>query len=62
MKQEANEGQIVDNEKPVPEIKEKVYFKKNQLKKTRSKQKNKKKDNRPLEERRHKLLQKGIII
>ena len=51
-----------DGDKQLPETKEKVHFRKNQLKKTRSKQKNKKKDNRSLEEKRNKLLQKGIMI
>lgn len=39
-----------------------IHFKKNMLKKTRSKQKGKKKDNRPIEVKREKLALKGIII
>ena len=39
-----------------------LHFKKRMLKKTRSKQKNRRKDNRPLEEKRQKLSQKGVEI
>ena len=39
-----------------------LHFKKSMLKKTRSKQKNRRKDNRPLEEKRQKLAEKGVEI
>ena len=41
---------------------QKIHFKKNMLKKTRSKQKGKKKDNRPIDVKREKLALKGITI
>ena len=50
-----------DDEKTTSDkLAEKVHFTKKSLKKTRSKQKNKKKDTRPIEVKRQKLAMKGI--